>query len=51
MLKSAIIFELYGMADSAYDVLQCFASAFPPSVNLQAGADALITGTEMPLPT
>jgi FkbM family methyltransferase len=42
VLKAAIIFELYGMLDAAYDLLQVFGSIFPPSAQLQDGADELI---------
>ena len=41
VLKAAIIFELYGMVDVAYDLLQVFGSIFPPSARLQDGADEL----------
>jgi FkbM family methyltransferase len=43
VLKSAIIFELFGMLDVAYDLLQVFCSLFPSSFLIQEGADALIT--------
>jgi len=42
VLKSAMIFELYGMLDVAYDVLQLFRSIIPEAVPLQDGADLLI---------
>jgi FkbM family methyltransferase len=42
VLKAAIIFELYGMLDAAYDLLQVFRSIFPAEVQLQEGADELI---------
>jgi FkbM family methyltransferase len=42
VLKAAIIFELYGMRDVAYDLLQVFRSIFPPSAEIQDGADELI---------
>jgi FkbM family methyltransferase len=42
VLKAAIIFELYGMLDAAYDLLQVFQSIFPTSARLQEGADELI---------
>jgi FkbM family methyltransferase len=42
VLKAAIIFELYGMLDVAYDLLQVFQSIFPPSAQIQDGADELI---------
>jgi FkbM family methyltransferase len=42
VLKAAIIFELYGMLDAAYDVLQVFRSIFPSSAQIQDGADELI---------
>jgi FkbM family methyltransferase len=42
VLKAAIIFELYGMLDAAYDLLQVFQSIFPPSFQIQDGADELI---------
>ena len=43
VLKAAIIFELYGMLDAAYDLLQVFQSIFPPSAQIQDGADELIS--------
>jgi hypothetical protein len=42
VLKGAIIFELYGMLDAAYDLLQVFSRLFPSSFPLQEGADELI---------
>ena len=42
VLKAAIIFELYGMLDAAYDLLQVFRSIFPPSAQIEDGADELI---------
>jgi FkbM family methyltransferase len=42
VLKAAIIFELYGMLDVAYDLLQVFRSIFPPSAQIEDGADELI---------
>jgi hypothetical protein len=39
VLKSAIIFELYGMLDAAYDVLEVFKAVLP-----LAKADLLIPG-------
>jgi hypothetical protein len=41
VLKAAIIFELYGMLDVAYDLLQVFVLIFPTSAQLQDGADEL----------
>jgi hypothetical protein len=42
VLKRAIIFELYGMLDVAYDLLQFFSASMPPGFPLQEGADLLI---------
>jgi FkbM family methyltransferase len=42
VLKAAIIFELYGMLDAAYDLLKVFWSIFPPSAQIEDGADELI---------
>jgi FkbM family methyltransferase len=42
VLKGAIIFELYGMLDAAYDLLQVFGGMFPSSARLHEGADELI---------
>jgi|SRR5215469_11243537 len=40
VLKSAIIFELYGMLDAAYDVLEVFKAVLPPGI--LESADLLI---------
>lgn len=40
VIKGAIIFELYGMLDAAYDLLQVFSATLPPQAG--AGADLLI---------
>ena len=42
VLKAAIIFELFGMLDAAYDLLQVFGPIFPSSARLPEGADELI---------
>ena len=42
VLKSAIIFELYGMLDAAYDVLEVFKAVLPPALRMHESADLLI---------
>jgi hypothetical protein len=42
VLKSAIIFELYGMLDAAYNVLEVFKAVLPPGIC--ESADLLIPG-------
>src|SRR5262249_50063781 len=42
VLKGAIIFELYGMLDAAYDVLEVFKAVLPPALRMHESADLLI---------
>jgi hypothetical protein len=42
VLKAAIILELYGMADSAFDLLDAHAASFSPDIGLRHGMDLLI---------
>jgi hypothetical protein len=41
VLKQAIIFEAYGLRDSAFDLLLRFQSIFPVESNITEGADLL----------
>lgn len=43
-LKRAIILELYGMADTAYDILMDNAAMFPAGFRMEAAADRLLRG-------
>jgi FkbM family methyltransferase len=42
VLKQAMMFEAYGLRDSAYELLMTFAHLFPASVDIHRGADLLV---------
>ncbi len=42
ILKQAMMFEAYGMRDSAYELVMAFAHLFPAAVGIESGADLLV---------
>ena len=41
VLKQAIVFEAYGLRDSAFELLRKFRGIFPPEARIADGADLL----------
>jgi FkbM family methyltransferase len=50
LMKRVAILEIYGMADTAYDVLMAGAGLLPEDIALQPAADLLIKIAETPAP-